>query len=53
VDCERHPGQQAIGKCLECGKGICTVCISETNDVLTCPACHEAEVASKEKEGRA
>ncbi|MHB8895247.1 MAG: B-box zinc finger protein, partial [Candidatus Geothermincolia bacterium] len=45
MECERHPGQEAIGKCLECGKGICPQCIAETNDVLSCPACHQAEVA--------
>jgi len=41
MDCERHPGQEAVGKCLECGKGICPQCVTETNQVLVCPECFQ------------
>ncbi|PKQ27645.1 MAG: hypothetical protein CVT63_06925 [Candidatus Anoxymicrobium japonicum] len=45
MDCERHPGQETIGKCIECGKGICPMCIEESDDAAGCPTCHEARVA--------
>lgn len=44
MDCERHPGQEAIGRCLECGKGICSQCVTETSQVLVCPECFQKEV---------
>jgi hypothetical protein len=44
MDCERHPGQEAIGQCLECGKGICPQCVVETNQVLICPECFQKEI---------
>ena len=45
MDCEKHPGQKTVSKCLECGEGICTVCVSETGDVLRCPECYQKDVA--------
>ena len=44
MDCERHPGQTTIGRCLECGKGICPQCVIETDQVLVCPGCFEKEI---------
>ena len=44
LECERHKGERVIGKCLECGKGICPQCVNETGDVLRCPECHEREL---------
>jgi len=44
MDCERHPGQEAIGQCLECGKGICPQCVTETDQVLICPECFQKEI---------
>ena len=44
MDCERHPEQKAIGRCLECGKGICSQCVSETDQVLVCPGCFQKEI---------
>ncbi len=44
MDCERHPGQEAIGQCLECGKGICPQCVIEADQVLICPECFQKEI---------
>ena len=44
MDCERHPGQTPIGGCLECGKGICSQCVIETDQVLVCPECFQKEI---------
>ncbi len=44
LNCERHPVQSTVGRCLECGRDICPDCISETGDVLRCPECFSREV---------
>jgi len=44
LDCERHPGQKTIGRCLECGKGICPQCVTDTDQVLVCPECFQKEI---------
>ncbi len=44
LNCERHPDRRIVGRCLECGKGVCPECVAETGEVLRCPECFKKEV---------
>jgi|GEM_PF-3594379 len=44
MECPFHPQYESVASCVQCGKPICTVCVSETNQVLLCLDCHRARV---------
>jgi len=39
ADCSFHPGKDAVGACVSCGKMVCTACRTELHDKVYCPTC--------------
>jgi len=39
ADCSYHPGKDAVGACVSCGKMVCVACKTELQDKVYCPAC--------------
>lgn len=39
MECAKHAGREAIGTCVNCGKGICSDCRSELGGKLYCQSC--------------
>ncbi len=39
ADCSYHPGKDAVGACVSCGKMVCIGCRTELQDKVYCPAC--------------
>lgn len=39
ADCSFHPGKDAVGACVSCGKMVCIACRTELQDKVYCPAC--------------
>jgi hypothetical protein len=48
MKCFRHPGNEAVGICKYCGKGMCTECSRDTGVGVVCtPQCEEEVRALK------
>jgi len=39
ADCSYHPGKDAVGACVSCGKMVCIACRTELQEKVYCPAC--------------
>ena len=39
ADCTYHPGKDAIGACISCGKMVCIACRTELHEKVYCPPC--------------
>ena len=39
ADCSFHPGKDAVGACVSCGKMVCIACRTELHEKVYCPAC--------------
>ena len=39
ADCSTHPGKDAVGACVSCGKMVCIACRTELQEKVYCPAC--------------
>jgi hypothetical protein len=39
ADCSNHPGKDAVGACVSCGKMVCIACRTELQEKVYCPAC--------------
>lgn len=39
ADCTYHPGKDAVGACVNCGKMVCTACRHELHDKVYCGPC--------------
>jgi DNA-directed RNA polymerase subunit RPC12/RpoP len=39
ADCSFHPGKDAVGACVSCGKMVCVACKTELHDKVYCPTC--------------
>ncbi len=39
ADCSYHPGKDAVGACVNCGKMVCVACRTELQDKVYCPPC--------------
>jgi len=50
ADCSFHPGKEAVGACVSCGKMVCIACRTELQDKVYCQPCanklfiHKAEI---------
>jgi hypothetical protein len=49
ADCSYHPGKEAVGACVSCGKMVCIACRTELQEKVYCQPCanklfiHKAE----------
>ena len=39
ADCSYHPGKDAVGACINCGKMVCVACRTELQDKVYCQPC--------------
>jgi hypothetical protein len=39
ADCSYHPGKDAVGACVSCGKMVCLACRTELQEKVYCPPC--------------
>ncbi len=39
AECSYHPGKEAVGGCVNCGKMVCQACRTELHDKIYCPSC--------------
>lgn len=39
MKCSEHPQNDSIGKCTDCGKEICSLCLTALADKVYCPSC--------------
>jgi hypothetical protein len=39
ADCSYHPGKEAVGACVNCGKMVCLACRTELQDRVYCQPC--------------
>jgi hypothetical protein len=39
ADCSFHPGKEAVGACVSCGKMVCIACRTELHEKVYCPTC--------------
>jgi hypothetical protein len=39
ADCSYHPGKDAVGACVNCGKMVCLACRTELQDRVYCQPC--------------
>lgn len=39
ADCSYHPGKDAVGACVNCGKMVCQACRTELQDRVYCQPC--------------
>ncbi|MBN1375706.1 MAG: hypothetical protein JXA01_06095 [Dehalococcoidia bacterium] len=39
ADCSYHPGKDAVGACVNCGKMVCLACRTELQDRVYCQQC--------------
>jgi hypothetical protein len=39
ADCSFHPGKDAVGACVSCGKMVCIACRTELQEKVYCPTC--------------
>ena len=39
ADCSYHPGKDAVGACVNCGKMVCIGCRHELQEKVYCPPC--------------
>jgi len=39
ADCSYHPGKDAVGACVSCGKMVCVGCRHELQEKVYCPPC--------------
>jgi len=39
ADCSFHPGKDAVGACVSCGKMLCIACRTELQEKVYCPTC--------------
>ena len=39
ADCSYHPGKDAVGACVSCGKMVCVACRTELQEKVYCPPC--------------
>ena len=46
MKCGYHPEREAVGKCADCGRGICEFCKTIINAKMHCPACIEKNYTS-------
>ena len=52
ADCSYHPGKEAVGACINCGKMVCLACRTELQEKVYCQPCanklfiNKAEVAT-------
>ena len=37
--CHNHPGDEALGTCRHCGRGLCAACGTDVKGVLACQGC--------------
>ena len=44
MQCYYHVGQQAVGTCVHCQRGLCKQCITLVDDRLACKDRHEPQV---------
>jgi hypothetical protein len=49
MNCFRHAEVTSVGVCRACGKGVCSVCASESKGVLACRATCETRAAHLEE----
>jgi hypothetical protein len=39
ADCSYHPGKEAVGACISCGKMVCVACRTELQEKVYCQPC--------------
>jgi hypothetical protein len=39
ADCSYHPGKEAVGACVSCGKMVCIACRTELQEKVYCQPC--------------
>jgi hypothetical protein len=39
ADCSYHPGKEAVGACINCGKMVCLACRTELQEKVYCQPC--------------
>jgi len=39
ADCSYHPGKEAVGACISCGKMVCLACRTEMQEKVYCQPC--------------
>jgi TM2 domain-containing membrane protein YozV len=39
MKCFKHPKKDAVGECINCGKGVCSTCAVEVEDKIYCKDC--------------
>jgi len=47
ADCTFHPGKEAVGACVSCGKMVCLACRTELQEKVYCPGCANKLFVSK------
>ena len=47
ADCSYHPGKDAVGACVNCGKMVCLACRTELQDRVYCQPCANKLFVSK------
>jgi Na+/proline symporter len=47
ADCSYHPGKDAVGACVSCGKMVCLACRTELQEKVYCQPCANKLFVSK------
>ena len=53
ADCNYHPGRDAVGACVLCGKMVCLECRTQLGGKIYCQPCAEESFVKQAKEPKA
>lgn len=49
ADCSYHPGKDAVGACVSCGKMVCVACRTELQGKVYCQTCADKLFVSRDQ----